>query len=568
MPTDMMRSERNPEGLALVATQLGALWNRQSRGRRLLAMTALLAVAGALGWTAFARRAPSWATVVTAHHDEESRECVAVLQRAGIAVRAHDRDIDVPTEELGRARQTLAAAGLPDAGVGLRSFDETSFLASGFAEQVSYKRALQDELARSIKGLAPVDGARVHLALGHRSLFKDRDQRPTASVALRLRPGQPLSAGAVRGIRQLVVGSVEGLRAEDVSVIDHLGNLLDDEAALAGRGHEDSQEEIEQAVSAKVRGLLERMVGPGNVVVVASAELAPRRAGEAAVVAPAPAAAAADPAPGGASTPEVAPVAPAAAPAAAPATGAALSEAGGEPRGPSTRLRRLQLAVVVDTRRGRDGAPVAPSPEEMERWTQLVRSAAGLDERRGDRVVLQAAPFAARAFVEPAVAPPVEEPIPLPPQRVLIGGAAALLLVILGVPALVRRRYQRRLREAERRAELSAQQAAASERRAADAAHATQVLQGLFATAGGAGAMGTMPGTMPGSMTGAMAGTPGGGVAASAARRPAVERVGEVVRRDLDSAAMVLSAWLGEGRAAGDEASGGRGESSTGGTLS
>lgn len=557
MPTDMMRSERNPEGLALVASQLGALWNRQSRGRRLLAMTALLAVAGALGWMAFARRAPSWATVVTAHHDEESHECVAVLQRAGIAARAHGRDIDVPTEELDRARQTLAAAGLPDAGVGLRSFDETSFLASGFAEQVSYKRALQDELARSIKGLAAVDGARVHLALGHRSLFKDRDQRPTASVALRLRPGQLLSAGAVRGIRQLVVGSVEGLRAEEVSVIDHLGNLLEDEAALAGKGHEDSQEEIEQAVSAKVRGLLERMVGPGNVVVVASAELAPRRGGEAAVVAPAPAAAAADPAPGGAIAPEAA----ATAATAATAAGAAPSEAGGEPRGSSERLRRLQLAVVVDYyKRGRDGARVAPSPEEMERWTQLVRSAAGLDEGRGDRVVLQAAPFAPRAFAVPAV-PPVEAQLPLPPQRVLIGGAAALLLVVLGGPALVRRRYQRRLRDAERSAELSAQRAAASERRSEDATHALQALQGMYATAGGAGAM-------AGTMAGAMAGTPGGGVAASGARRPAVERVGEVVRRDLDSAAMVLSAWLGEGRDAGVDLSGGRGESSTGGTLS
>jgi hypothetical protein len=66
-----------------------------------------------------------------------------------------------------------------------------------------------------------------------------------------------------------------------------------------------------------------------------------------------------------------------------------------------------------------------------------------------------------------------------------------------------------------------------------------------------------------------MPGTLGGGGAAGAARRPAAERVGEVVRRDLDSAALVLSAWLGEaGELANDDRGDGCGESSTGGALS
>jgi flagellar biosynthesis/type III secretory pathway M-ring protein FliF/YscJ len=190
-----------------------------------------------------------------------------------------------------------------------------------------------------------------------------------------------------------------------------------------------------------------------------------------------------------------------------------------------------------------------------------VRSAAGIDERRGDRVELQAAPFAPRAFAA-ETPPPAEAPMQMPPPSVLAGGVAALLLVGLVAPMWVRRRYLRRLREAEERVEAIALQAAASDRRAADAAQATHALQGMYATAVGAGA-----GTMAGASGVAGLGGLGGLGGASAARRPAAERVADVVRRDLDSAAMVLSAWLGDGKQA-DDGAHGRGESSTGGPLS
>jgi hypothetical protein len=131
-----------------------------------------------------------------------------------------------------------------------------------------------------------------------------------------------------------------------------------------------------------------------------------------------------------------------------------------------------------------------------------------------------------------------------------------LLVGLIGL-VLARRRYARRWREAERRAEASAQQAASSARRAAEAMQATHALQGMHATGG---AMAGLPMTATG-----VAVAHGG---ASAARRPAAERVGEVVRRDLDGAAMVLSAWLGEDGELGNGERHGRGEASTGGTLS
>ena len=529
MPTDLMRSERGPGGPALLIQQLLGLWGRQSRGRRLVAVVALGAVVAALGWETLSERAERWQVVVTAHHDEEAHECLATLQRQGIGVRANGREIEVAPGDVRRALEALEAAGLPDAGVGLRSFDDGGLLASGFAEQVSYKRALQDELARSIKGLAPVDSARVHLAMGHRSLFRDRDQRPSASVALRLRPGQPLSTAQVRGIQQLVVGSVEGLRAEEVAVIDHLGNVLDGERSLAGG----SQVELEQAVAGKVRGILERVVGAGKVVVVVSADVdlrkveetaeifdGPRAAGAAVVGEPG---AAAAPAASGGRVEEPRAVAPstaapettAAAPLATPAAAlgdarlASPSHVVTETRLPGARLARLHLAVVVDYGRGADGGKVAPSSAQLAQWKQLARSAAGLDEARGDHLEMQAAPFSTLRPEPGLFAPAAMAAHQLVPRWTVVAGAVMLLAIVVSV-SLSRRSLRRRLEEIERRAATLAQELLASERRTAEVQAAPRTAH-----------------VDPG-------------------RRPAAERVNDIVRRDLDSAALVLAAWLGD----------------------
>jgi flagellar M-ring protein FliF len=398
MPNDLMRSERGAGGPALVMSQLLGLWRQQGRGRQLAALAALLVVAAGVAWVSLAERAPRWVTVVSAHRDEETRACVATLQRGGVAVRARGRDVEVAPEMVERARAVLAAAGLPDAGKGLEPFAAGSIWATSFTEQVSYRRAQQEELARSIKALAPVDEARVHLAMGKPSIFKKRELPPAASVSLQLRAGAAISAAQVQGIRQLVVGAVEGMKAEDVAVIDQAGNLL---GGLDGPGGAiGGQVELERGVEAKVRGLLERLVGMGNVEVVAAAELDLRRVEETAEVyerersaltaetrtRPIAAGGAVSAGAGGGGAAELLQESATYAP----------SHVVTETRFPGARLRRLQLSVLIDTRRG---AAQAASPAELELWSALARSAAGLDEGRGDRLELRAAEFAPPAPV-------------------------------------------------------------------------------------------------------------------------------------------------------------------------
>ncbi|MEZ4362066.1 MAG: flagellar M-ring protein FliF C-terminal domain-containing protein [Kofleriaceae bacterium] len=504
MPSELIRGERAATATSL-GGQLAALWSRQPWRRRFFAAAMLVALGAAVGWVVLSARPAPWVAIVTAHHEDEGRECVIALQRDGIATRRRGREIEVAPREVERARGVLAAAGLPDAGAGLRAFQDAPLMQSGFAEQVTYQRALQDELARSIKSLAPIDGARVHLALGRRSLFKGQEQRPSASVAVHIRPGQPLTAAQIQGIARLVANSVDGLRTEDVAVIDQRG------ASLEGEDDAAAQSELEQRVAAKVRDLLERVVGGARVAVAVSAELEPRGADD--TVAEEARGEASPEATLGISSERAstASAAPTTGPAAPPRAGGAEASAPttAAPRAapertgrPAARVRRLLLAVAIDARRGRDGGLGRPTDAELAQWTRLVRVAAGIDERRGDRLEVAATPFAEPGAVREAQA--AAAPRPGPWLELAGAGAAAVFALGLALVAWQRRRHARALRAVEQRlAALMTQR---------DAAEPAEALDG-------------------------------GGP-------QAVERAVELIRVDLDASAAVLAAWLNEGTSA------------------
>ncbi|HLA00346.1 MAG TPA: flagellar basal-body MS-ring/collar protein FliF, partial [Thermodesulfovibrionales bacterium] len=113
--------------------------------------------------------------------------------------------IMVPSDKVYDVRLQLAGQGLPQGGgVGFELFDKTSFTMTDFVQKLNYRRALQGELARTIRSLSEVEQCRVHLAVPEKSLFINDDQRPKASVLVRLKQGRSLSQGQVQGIVHLV----------------------------------------------------------------------------------------------------------------------------------------------------------------------------------------------------------------------------------------------------------------------------------------------------------------------------------------------------------------------------
>src|SRR5690606_11879170 len=215
-------------------------------------------------------REPEYRTLFSNVEARDGGAIVSVLNQRNIPYKFADNGatILVPAEQVYALRLQLAEQGLPRGGsVGFELLDEPKFGASQFSEQITYQRALEGELARSIEALQPVKSARVHLAIPRQSLFVREREAPTASVLLTLYPTRSLSESQVSAIAWLVSSSVPKLNAESVSIVDQDGHLM---SAMGGEAGMDSTRrnfinDIEQRTSQRILTLLNPIVGPGNV---------------------------------------------------------------------------------------------------------------------------------------------------------------------------------------------------------------------------------------------------------------------------------------------------------------
>lgn len=200
-------------------------------------------------------------------------------QKIDYSLKNGGKDIWIPASQIYQTRLDLAANGLPNGGdVGFEVFDKQSFALTDYVQKVNYTRALQGELARTISSLAPVESTRVHLALPEKRLFKDQQKNGTASVIVTLVPGKSLDEQQVQGIIHLVAGSVTNLGPENVKVIDSNGMVLeieeekDEEDVFSGEMLA-FQREVENRMEMRVQDLLDKTMGRDNAMVRISATL-------------------------------------------------------------------------------------------------------------------------------------------------------------------------------------------------------------------------------------------------------------------------------------------------------
>jgi flagellar M-ring protein FliF len=187
--------------------------------------------------------------------------------------------ISVPSGQVSELRLELAAAGLPHGGgVGFEIFDNKTFGATEFEQQLNYRRALQGELSRTINSLDEIQQCRVHIVLPKESLFIEQQKKPTASVTIKLKAGRKLKASQIDGIGHLVASSVEGLVSDDVMIVDSQGNILskkqgDSKFARLSSSQIEHQRNLEKEMSNQIQTLLENVVGHGKAVVRVNADL-------------------------------------------------------------------------------------------------------------------------------------------------------------------------------------------------------------------------------------------------------------------------------------------------------
>ena len=209
----------------------------------------------------------------------EAGQIADVLDRQKIPhqLGAGGSEVLVPDDMVAKARLVLAREGLPSGGsIGYEIFDRgDNITANAFQQAMNQTRAMEGELARSIRAIQGVRAVRVHLVLPHREPFARDRQEAQAAVELSMQGAARLDQEGVRAILNLVAAAVPGLRTKNIAIVDTRGNLL----ARAGEpvgpsgvlaSAEEQRRAAEIQLSRAVEEMLERSLGPGHVRAEAS----------------------------------------------------------------------------------------------------------------------------------------------------------------------------------------------------------------------------------------------------------------------------------------------------------
>ena len=245
---------------------------------RIAAMVAVtVALIGFFAFLIMRMTAPQMTMLFSDLSLEDSSAIIKDLERQAIPfqLRNDGAIIMVPRDRVARLRMKLAEGGLPKGGgVGYEIFDRSDALgATSFVQNVNHLRALEGELARTIRALDRVQTARVHLVLPERQLFSRDRPEATASIVLRVRG--MLEPQQVRAIRHLVASAVNGLKPERVSIVDEAGRLLADGARgdnALGVTADERQTAFERRLREQVESIVTSVVGPGRARVQLTAD--------------------------------------------------------------------------------------------------------------------------------------------------------------------------------------------------------------------------------------------------------------------------------------------------------
>ena len=362
------------------------------------------------------------------------------------------RTILVPTDKVSELRLEMAASGLPHGGgIGFEIFDNKSSLgATEFEQQISYRRALQGELSRTINGLEEIQSSRVHVALPKDSIFVDQQRKATASVTVKLKSGRALKPQQVDGIVHLVASSIEGLNPADVMVVDSKGNVLskmptDPRMPGLSGSQAEYQRNVERDMTGRIQTMLENVVGKGKASVQVTADLDFRvmEKTEEVYDAENPAirstqkevdrstSKAGDPKAMGAEKEKN-----------EETTNYEINKTVSKTIMPVGDIKKLSIAVLVDgvyTKDAKGAEAYQERPKkELEMLEEIVRKSAGFNAQRGDQVVVTSMPFQRGDAGEMLSAPWTDKLAPFLPivKYLFVAGVALLAFMFIIKPLL------------------------------------------------------------------------------------------------------------------------------------
>jgi flagellar M-ring protein FliF len=468
------KSEAHPAmtGLAelTIARQLGLMTG--------LALSVAIGVAIVL-WS----QTPSYGRLFSEIGEKDVAEILEILNTQGIKYKVETGSgaIMVPTDDVKAVKLKLAGLGLPRSNsLGYELLDkDQGFGSSKSVEMLRFQRALEGEIAQTIMAIQSIKTARVLLAIPVQSVFVRERKKPSASVIVSLYQGRSLDKGQIESIIHLVASSVPQLEAEQVTVVDQKGQLLNskDSSSISYLTSKqfDYKKNIEEHLMSRITNILSPLVGDGMRVQISadvdftetdktqelfspqSSALRSEQTSEEQSTLPTtqgvPGALSNQPTPAGVA-PETTPT-PDSKNTAAPGSSAKnatrnfeLDKTITHTRSATGVLRRLSVAVVVDDQRivqadGKINAK-AYTPQDINRFSDLVKQAVGFDSTRGDQVTVNNVAFKIPEALEALPEIPIWERGWFLNLMKQVAAILTVLLLIFGVLRPVMRRLSGR----------------------------------------------------------------------------------------------------------------------------
>lgn len=231
------------------------------------------------GYFIYALLNPKQALIYQDNSLEQLSKVTEQLEQQGIEYQLDDNGTGVMVNDAqaNNIRVRLAGVQLGEAPrAGFELFDNVDYSMTEHAQKITYQRALQGELERTLTAYKEVEQARVHIMIPQRKLFSTEQAKAKASVSLVLLPGAVLGSEKVAGIQALIASSVEGLVETDVIVLNGEGVKIsenDGQANLPGKPQTKGQVALEQQFTQKALNLMSLYFNEDQVAVSVSIEL-------------------------------------------------------------------------------------------------------------------------------------------------------------------------------------------------------------------------------------------------------------------------------------------------------
>jgi len=267
-----------------IQQQFIAFWQRQKTSQKVTLIALILASAILIPILITWATKTTYAVAFSGLSETDAGAVVEELTTLGIPYKLDGSStIMVPTDQVYEVRLKMATAGLPQTGstVGYELFSGSTLGMTEFTQKVNYQRAVEGELERTIGSLNSVEAVSVHIVVPEKTLLTSTQQEPTASIMIKTKSGAMMDVGQVKAITHLVAASIEGLKSENVVVVDSDGTMLASGSSSGADGAaaavSDSRRAAELAAAKelqyKAQQMLDSVLGPDKAIVQANVTL-------------------------------------------------------------------------------------------------------------------------------------------------------------------------------------------------------------------------------------------------------------------------------------------------------